>query len=388
MQPHKSPGRIVYLCPNGFLGGAEKFVVDVCSGHHKYGHLDPVILFFSDGPAVSLAKELGITTIVLQNSFRLSRPWSLLKAVKEVRTLFKRFNWNIYHATMAYSQIIGSLATLGLPVKRVWYQHGPVAEKLDIIASFFSVDKILFNSTYTQILHHTAPSFHYPKKGEDIVAPGIEDYSTNDNHVDEIKTTYKKDGLLLMMAGRISPFKQYELVIDAIDCLFRLNTSLKHKVRLIIVGGAGKEEEEVYLEKLKKRVLLYHLEQNIFFVGTKSNIADYYKASDIVVHTPKKPEPFGLVVAEAMNFGKIVLAPCSGGTGDFLIPYKTGVPLDTSAKDLVQSVAYQLLHVVYLSLEDDPLVKRIKEQGRANIRNNFSLKHTVISLERHYQEIL
>lgn len=388
MSLEKNQGRIVYLCPNGFLGGAEKFVVDVCSGHLKYGELNPVILFFSEGPAVSLAKEMGITTLVLRNSFRLSRPWSLLKAIKEVRTLFRRFNWNIYHATMAYSQIIGAMATLGLPVKKVWYQHGPVAEKLDIIATFFSVDKILFNSSYTQMLHHTAPSFHYPKKGEDIVSPGIEDYAFDRNLVTTIQGEYKKNGVLLLMAGRISPFKQYELVIEALHSLFRINLSLKKKVKLIIVGGATSRDDESYLKMLENKLHLYELKDNIFFLGAKSNMADYYNACDILVHTPMKPEPFGLVVAEAMNFGKVVLAPSSGGTGDFLIPYKTGIPLDVSSKDLIQSVAYQLLHTVYLTLENDPIVDRLKQQARNNIRKNFSLKHTVISLEAHYQDIL
>ncbi len=388
MALQKASERIVYICPNGFLGGAEKFVIDVCSGHLKYGKLNPVILFFSDGAAVSLAKELGITSVVLNHPFRLSRPWGLIRAVKEVRALFKRFNWTIYHATMAYSQIITSLATLGLPVKRVWYQHGPVAEKLDIMASFFPVDKILFNSTYTQILHHTAPSFHYPRCGERVIAPGIEDYSADEAVVQEIKNQYKRDGLLLMMAGRISPFKQYELVIEAMSSLFKINSNLKNKVRLVIVGGATKTEDQSYLKNLQKRVAYYALEENIFFLGSKSNMADYYVASDIVVHTPKKPEPFGLVVAEAMNFGKIVLAPSSGGTVDFLIPYKTGIPLDLTAKDLIQSVAYQLLHVVYLSLENDPIIRKLGEQARSNIRKNFTLKHTVISLERTYEEIV
>jgi len=383
----KSDERIVYLCPNGFLGGAEKFVIDTCLGHLKYGKLKPVILFFSDGPAVEQARKLGIICIVLKKSFRLSRPWKLLKAIREIRALFKRFNWNIYHATMAYSQIVGSLATLGLPVKRVWFQHGPVAQALDIVASFFPVDKILFNSSYTQMLHHTAPSLHYPRLGEGVIPPGIEDHSIDENTVNEIRNKYRKGGLLLMMAGRIAPFKQYELVIDALNILFTLNPTLKSKVRLIIVGGVSKSEDEGYYQDLLKKVEQNNLGENIFFVGSQSNMADYYQACDLVIHTPKNPEPFGLVIAEAMNYGKMVIAPSSGGTGDFLIPYKTGIPLDVSAKELPRSIAYQILHVVYLLLEDDAILSKIEAQARVNIRKNFSLQHTVESLENCYQEL-
>lgn len=387
MSVKKCDERIVYLCPNGFLGGAEKFVIDTCLGHLKYGKVKPVILFFSDGAAVDQARQLGIVCLVLKNSFRLSRPWKLLKAIREIRTLFKRFNWNIYHATMAYSQIIGSLATLGLPVKRVWFQHGPVAQTLDIVASFFPVDKILFNSSYTQMLHHTAPSLHYPRLGESVIPPGIESHPIDERRVNEIRSQYRRDGILLMMAGRIAPFKQYELVIDALNILFTLNPTLKSKVRLIIVGGVSKSEDQSYYQNLLKRVEKFQLVENIFFVGSQSNMADYYQACDLVIHTPKNPEPFGLVIAEAMNYGKTVIAPNSGGTGDFLIPYKTGIPLDISAKELPQSIAYQILHVVYLFLENDPILSKMKDQARVNIRKNFSLQHTVQSLENCYQEL-
>jgi len=380
--------RIVYLCPNGYLGGAEKFVIDTCVGHKKYGHINPTILFFSDGSAVKLARELGINCIVLKNSFRLSKPRSLFKALKEIRELFLRFNWNIYHATMAYSQIIGALATVGMNVRKVWYQHGPVAQKLDLIASCFSVDKILFNSKYTQKLHHTAPSLNYPNHGEQVISPGIENISFDSKVVSTIEKEFKRDGMLLLMAGRITPFKQYEIAIESLHLLFTINPSLKSKVRMIIVGGVGRAEDEKYHDRIKMMITDLKLESSVFLLGSKSNMSDYYKACDLVIHIPMSPEPFGLVVAEAMNYGRLVMAPSTGGTQNLLIPYQTGINIDCTIKDLKSRLTYQLLSIIEMHFIAAPKLERIKSDAQKNIQQNFSMKKTVITLESCYKSLL
>ncbi len=380
--------KIVYLCPNGYLGGAEKFVVETCIGHLKYGEFDPFIVFFSDGPAVELAKENGIAYLVMKQKFKLSHPLKLFKAIKELRSYFERFNWKIYHATMAYSQIVGSLATVGLEIKRTWYQHGPVAQKLDLIASFFRVDKIIFNSSYTQQLHHTAPSFQTALHGELVISPGIKAPIIDQENVAKIKEQYSNDGILLMMAGRITPFKQYELVIKSLGQLLSKNGELKEKIKLIIVGGVGRKEDQRYEEDLKKLVHEEKLERSLFFTGPRSNIADYYEASDLIIHTPKYPEPFGLVIAEAMAQGKLVLAPSEGGSKDFLEPNKTGISYNIYDKNIISSLTQKLTYACHLLLENDHLAIEMREEAKLTIGNHYSLERSVISLESCYTDLL
>lgn len=377
----------VYLCPNGYLGGAERYVIDTVAGHFKYGRLKPMIVFFSDGPAVELAREKGITCHVLQTPFRLSRPLNLFKALRELRALFLRYNWNLYHATMAYGQIMGAMATLGLDLKKVWYQHGPVGEKLDLIASFFRVDKILTNSSYTLELHRRAPALSSPLYGEEVIPPGIELDEVEESRLIKIKENLNPKKIHLLMAGRITPFKRYEVAIEALDHLFRRQPYRKDQIELLIVGGVGRREDEAYFEKLKESVSKYKLNGSVRFVGATTSMTEFYDVSDILIHTPQAPEPFGLVVAEAMSREVIVLASDAGGAKDLLKDRVTGLSINFDDPNIEEVLSYKIANLVKWVEEDLPLLGQMKSLAKKNIGDNYSLKATIQRLEKCYESL-
>ena len=142
---------VLYVSPNGYLGGAEKVVLTLTQAHLERDNYFPVILFFSHGEAVLAAQKMGIKTIVLTNSFRLSRPYLLFLALKEIRETISALKPHIIHNTMAYSHLVVSAACLGKNIKTVWFQHGPVGKTLDRLASLFPVDCLFFNSNFLKI---------------------------------------------------------------------------------------------------------------------------------------------------------------------------------------------------------------------------------------------
>jgi hypothetical protein len=139
---------VLYLCPNAFLGGAERITLKLCQLHQQNEIFKVILLFLNNGPLVDHARKLGIKVYVLNFSFRLRHVWSLLKTISYVRKTVKREKIQIIHNVMPYAHIIGAIACLGLDVKKIWFQHGPVGGKLDKIASLLPVDRILFNSQY------------------------------------------------------------------------------------------------------------------------------------------------------------------------------------------------------------------------------------------------
>ncbi|HEY0874659.1 MAG TPA: glycosyltransferase, partial [Vicinamibacterales bacterium] len=52
------------------------------------------------------------------------------------------------------------------------------------------------------------------------------------------------------------------------------------------------------------------------FTGAIHDMPAAYRALDIVVHASTRPEPFGLVIAEAMSCGRAVVAAPAGGAGE------------------------------------------------------------------------
>jgi hypothetical protein len=54
--------KILYICPNGYLGGAEKFVLNIVSGHQKSNKFNTSVLFFSTVYSYDKCLQMGDTT--------------------------------------------------------------------------------------------------------------------------------------------------------------------------------------------------------------------------------------------------------------------------------------------------------------------------------------
>lgn len=371
--------KIVYLCPNGYIGGAERFVLEAAAGHLQYGQYRPTIVFFNDGPAVTEAKARQIPTYVLKNSFRLSRPLSVLKAVLELRKFFIKEGHNLYNATMPYAHIIGALAATSLSIKRTWYQHGPVGGLLDVMASFFKVDQVYFNSEYTRTQHFRHP-IHTQAKFQDTLIPiGIPDKDTSDAKA--LREQYvSSTGLLLLTGGRITEAKGFENAIKAFQNILKRYPSLE--LKLLVIGEAPQKKDERYLESLKTLANKEIKSQKIHFLGRKDNFPSYMKAADIFLHTTKIPEAFGLVIAEAMKQNTLVIGTSQGGSSDILIDQKTGYSFDSTSARAAQDLTRILNKVI--QTDNSLLIANAKEL----IDKKYSIKEMISNLEREFELIL
>ncbi|MGI8811084.1 MAG: glycosyltransferase [Pyrinomonadaceae bacterium] len=112
------------------------------------------------------------------------------------------------------------------------------------------------------------------------------------------------DAVLLLYAGRISPEKNIELLVELMK---ELAKDPSHDFRLLI-AGAGPQSEWLTDEGEKSTpgriIQLGHLEKQL--------LADYYANADVFVH-PNPKEPFGIAPLEAMASGVPTVAPNGGG---------------------------------------------------------------------------
>jgi Glycosyltransferase len=112
------------------------------------------------------------------------------------------------------------------------------------------------------------------------------------------------DVVLLLYAGRVSPEKNVELLVEMMCLLARDANS---DFRLLVAGDGPKsnwlkaQTDELFPGKI---IQLGHLETD--------ELADLYANVDIFVH-PNPREPFGIAPLEAMASGVPTVAPNSGG---------------------------------------------------------------------------
>ena len=330
----------MYVNPNGYIGGAETFVLNICQEHLHEQRIDVSILFFNAGAGVQWATDKGIKTHVINKPFRLSRPLSLLNALVTIRHILGSEEPNILHLTMPYSHIVMYFAALGLNIKTVWFQHGPVGGLLDKIARFLPVDLTLFNSEFTQSAHNQLAGLK-ERRGQKRIRTLVpySKISTADSQKLRRQLLGKNGELLIGMAGRITEWKGFHVFLDSIIHLKYLFGQDFQKLRFVIVGTPNTGRDHEYHDSLLQFVKINQLQEAVTFTGFVDEMHPYLSAMDYFIHASIIPEPLGAIVAEAMLQNAVVVGSEHGGLHEFLIDGKTGYTFDSMAEDADRRLA-------------------------------------------------
>lgn len=119
----------------------------------------------------------------------------------------------------------------------------------------------------------------------------------------------------ILAAGRLVHQKGFDVLIEACNLLFSKNSDWN-----VVILGEGPERKN-----LEQLISAYGLEEKIFLIGKKSNIADYYKFCDIFVLSSRF-EGFPNVLGEAMYFGKpVISSDCPSGPAALIQDSENGL---------------------------------------------------------------
>lgn len=130
------------------------------------------------------------------------------------------------------------------------------------------------------------------------------------------------------MIARLSPWKGQDVFLRAFAEAFG-GTDASAR----LVGSALFGENEVQ-EQLRQLVLELGIEQQVEFRGFREDVVGELLELDIAVHASTIPEPFGLVVLEAMATGVPIIAADEGGPAEVITSGVDGLlvrPRDPSA---------------------------------------------------------
>ena len=189
-------------------------------------------------------------------------------------------------------------AVLSFPLTKIfnkklilWYAHGSVSFLLKLAEKL--VDKIVTSSL---------DGCRIKSKKIRVLGQGID--------IDQFKPSVfedKKDSKLKILSiGRISPVKDQETLIKAIDIL--INEKAIKNIEVKIIGTPIEDYEKDYLAKLKNLMREKKLGNYIKFLGgiPYREIASCYQNSDLLINTSFTGS-MDKVVLEAMASGCLVL---------------------------------------------------------------------------------
>jgi glycosyltransferase involved in cell wall biosynthesis len=116
---------------------------------------------------------------------------------------------------------------------------------------------------------------------------------------------------ILTLPTRITKWKGVDSFIDLVEAI---NTNDMHA----LVVGPVSESKKRYYQTLLDKVNKKSLSDKITFTGSRNDIANIYKISDIVYNLSIQPEPFGRTTIEAISCGTPVAGWRHGGTQEIL----------------------------------------------------------------------
>lgn len=198
------------------------------------------------------------------------------------------------------------------------------------------------------------------------------------NAVDKKKTAVvhsPKTNVVVGMAGRINRWKGQKLFVDMAEIVHEKRPKVQFQI-----AGAAYSGEEYLEEELKEYIHAKKLENYVSMLGQVNHMDDFYSSLDIFVLPSTQPEPFGLVVIEAMEMKLPVIATNHGGPVEIISDRADGflVPFDRA-----EVMADRCIELV----DDWKLRESMGKKAQEKKRAMFSLEKTVYKIDQILQSV-
>jgi glycosyltransferase involved in cell wall biosynthesis len=152
---------------------------------------------------------------------------------------------------------------------------------------------------------------------------------------------------------------------------------------VLTIVGEGSEKE-----KLEELVKSKNLENKVYFPGfvQQEELKNYFQKCDVfvlpaIVDSKGDTEGLGVVLIEAMNYKKPVIASNVGGIVDIIIDKKTGILVpEKDSKKMAEAIVNLLA--------DEEQALRLGEEGFRFVKDNFNWDHVTGHLVALYRTLI
>ena len=385
--------RIAFLNPIGQIGGAERSLLDVISSlREARPDWSLNLVAGEDGPLVAAAKELGVAVGVSDLPEELARlgdagaggpaghgisksvlMWRLGRAgisgaqyLSGLRKLLAGLKPDVIHTNGFKMHVLGAWAKPPGSAL-VWHIHDYVslrtvmARLLRMHAAKCSAAIANSAGVAEDVQKICGPALRVRKVWN---AVDLIEFSPQGSRIDlDAVCGLPPAGEVVRfgLAGTLARWKGQDVFLRALAMLPE-----EIPFRGYIVGGPlyRTDGSQWQLEELKRMADQLGLTGRIGFTGFLSRPAEAMRALDIVVHASTRPEPFGLVIVEAMACGRAVIVSRAGGAAEFT---KDGIDVLAHAPGDAAGLADRMLRLA----RSRELRERLGQAGHAAAERDF-----------------
>lgn len=380
---------------NGTTGGSHVCLLDLVSELNKE-HFKPIVMFYEDNRLVDDFKKAGAKVFI----FRKPLPISFLKRLRAA----KSYHWKVLYFLLrifqsAYNWISTSIIPLIYFIIFIYkyniqivHLNNSVFVGLEwVIASKVTGRKVIahqrthLSSTFSPYLkyHHRWFDYifgmsNYTKEYLRECGVNLVNYSTFYDRIDlrNFRASLNRDAFevrrelgisvnqpVIGIVGNLQRWKGQMTVVEAIHILKEKYPDLQC---LIIGDLSNRTSDDIkYHNDLVTKIGEYGLGGRVKLTGHRSDIANLLNAIDIFIHASIDPEPFGLVVLEAMSMGKAIIASNEGGPVEMLEDGVSGLLIQPGQPHI-------LAEKIDFFLSNPGLMKKMGQDAQQRMEEKFS----------------
>lgn len=178
------------------------------------------------------------------------------------------------------------------------------------------------------------------------------------------------------MVGNIREWKGQETAVRALVDVVRA-----YPTAVCFFVGATAPEDAAYMARLQRIVADAGIQQNVRFTGYQTDVPSFMEMMRFVIHASIEPEPFGMVVLEAMARQKAVIGSRAGGVVEMVVDGETGFTFRPGD-------AEELAGLIRRLLDDEETTRQMGQRGSVRVRQHFSLTRYMNQIHDTYEAIM
>jgi glycosyltransferase involved in cell wall biosynthesis len=385
------PRRILHVEANedGTVGGSHRGLVDLVTSVDR-SRFEPVVLFYQENRHVAALRAAGVETHCWDDVRRaerevrvrggVSKYLDYAGAVRRRTHLLKALRIELIHLNnspvVSYDDWLPAARIAGVPC--ITFAMGDAVMRSAV--QRFAARRFDHIITISRYMHEAVRAVGVREDRMTLAYLGVDAQAlraavTTPRAAVRAELAVDPDDVLVVMVGNIRSWKGQSVVVEA---LALLPDQIRRRVQMRFVGAESALDAE-YRRSLDARISACDLADRVRFLGPRNDVPALYAAADLALHASIIPEPFGLVVPEAMVHGTPVIASRFGGPGEVITP-ACGRLFDPSHP---AELAAHLIEMVA-----NPDLRRALGQEAARRVEAFSVRAMVQTIEGVYARLL
>lgn len=307
--------RVLLVCMASDRGGTEAVIETIAAGLDRARYA-PVLAVPRGSALVTPWRSAGWTVVETSVAPRLRDVRAGWALVRELHGHIREQEIHLVHTHGWAAQIYGGRAAARASCPVVWHIHDTfdphwtwegvvhrlaAAQRHDVV--------IAISRTVAETLHG-------------FVAAGQVQVIPNGVCPDRVAPVARSaSGPFVVWCGRLQRWKGAHVFLEVAAQVRQAHPA----ARFAVVGGTVFGLEPDYPAALRRQADTLQLGAAVEWVGQVSDARPWMAAADVCVHSSITPEPFGLVVAEAMMQARPMVAFRHGGPAETVVDGETGV---------------------------------------------------------------